>query len=256
MKTGILLGYFNQKSEARVAFKKLQRKGFRRLSLVNKNAEGKIKTWRALFGVERNLLKNHARWLSDDETVLILQAPIEKLIIPLTLLQESSQVPPTIFILHPKRDSLIKEEWVSQIPFTIEQLQEHAERLAASHEIDPSPLRDTKLLKRLTQSQRWVHHACLDLNEANRLEQSLPPTAEWLLDNEYILESNARDVQLNLPKGPYQKLPALMSGPFQGLPRVYGLAREFVSCTDFRLDEDNILNFFAAYQTEKALSIA
>ena len=49
---------------------------------------------------------------------------------------------------------------------------------------------------------------------------------------EYIFESNARDVRLNLPGRFYRQLPALADGPCRGLPRIYGLARELVSRTD------------------------
>ena len=77
----------------------------------------------------------------------------------------------------------------------------------------------------------------------------MPPTAEWLLDNEYIIESNARDVRLNLPRRYYRQLPALANEPYRGLPRIYGLAKELVSHTDLRLDQENILAFIEAYQS-------
>jgi cyclic beta-1,2-glucan synthetase len=83
----------------------------------------------------------------------------------------------------------------------------------------------------------------------------VPPTAEWLLDNEYLIESNVRDVQINLPWPYYQDLPTLANEPYRGLPRIYGLARELVSHTDLRLDRENILAFIEAYQSVGALSI-
>jgi cyclic beta-1,2-glucan synthetase len=64
----------------------------------------------------------------------------------------------------------------------------------------------------------------------------VPPTAEWILDNEHVIESNARDVQLNLPWRFYQELPALANEPYRGLPRIYGLAKELVSYAELRLD--------------------
>ena len=135
------------------------------------------------------------------------------------------------------------------------QIQERAQRLATEHQLDPKPLRDTELLKRLDRGRRWVRQVCLDLSEASRLDQSLPPTAEWLLDNEYILESNARDVHLNLPWSYYRQLPALAGKPGGGLPRIYGLAQELAAHADLRLDQENILAFIEAYQSVKPLSI-
>ena len=109
--------------------------------------------------------------------------------------------------------------------------------------------------RRLEKARQWVHQVCSDLSEASRLEQGAPPTAEWLLDNEYVIESNARDVQLNLPRRYYQELPALANEPYRGLPRIYGLARELVYHTDLRLDRENILAFIKAYQSVSTLTI-
>ena len=56
---------------------------------------------RSKFGVERALLVNHARWLVPGETVIVLQGQIETLHFPFTLLLESGEIPPTVFVLHP-----------------------------------------------------------------------------------------------------------------------------------------------------------
>jgi cyclic beta-1,2-glucan synthetase len=123
------------------------------------------------------------------------------------------------------------------------------------HEVDPRPRRSAGLLRRVEKARQWIHQACSDLSEPTCLEQGAPPTAEWILDNEYVIESNARDVQLNLPRRYYQELPALANEPYRGLPRIYGLAKELVSSTELRLDRENILAFIEAYQSERTLTI-
>jgi len=320
MKTGILIGYFINRQEAREAFRRLQRQGYRRAAWVSKSAEGEIHArdpfhWRRIlgaviafilfgalatvvslsfqwpgpmfsrlpsglvpavacgvigtllslvwirrskFGVERRLLEDHARCLVSGETALILQAPIERLRIPVTVLLDSGEIPPAVFVLHPQRESPAREQEdrsPGETPLGPEQLQEHARRLATDHKLDAEPLRNTELLRRLERGRRWVQQACLDLSEASHLQQSVSPTAEWLLDNEYILESNARDIRLNLPWPYYRQLPALASDPGRGLPRIYGLARELAGYTDLRVDEENILAFIDAYQSVAPLSI-
>ncbi len=256
MKTGVLISYFARQDEARAAFGKLQQKGFHRAATMSKNSAGKIETRRSRFGVDRKLLENHARWLSVGETVLILTGPIETMRVPFDLLMESGEIPPAIFVLHPRREGPAYDlASHAGTPFGPAQLQEHAERLAMEHRIDEEPLRDTRLLQRVEQGRRWVQQICLSLSEAGHLEQSVPPAAEWLLDNEYILESSARDVQLNLPRHFYRQLPSLASEPDRGLPRIYSLAAELASHTDLRLDDENVLAFIDAYQTRKPLSI-
>ena len=317
MQTGIIIGYFAKREEARRVLKKLQRRGFRRAALVSKTTDGKVQTWdpflwrrvlgaaiafiifgvlvgfaskslqwpepilsgipsalipsltggflgiiisaawvrRSRFGLERGLLEDHARWLVSGETVLILRTPIETLRSPVVMLRESGEIPPAIFVLHPKRESLDGEVENLGNPLSAAQIPEYTERLAGCHRVDPDAHRDTGLLKRLERTRRWIHRVCMDLAEASRLGQSTPPMAEWLLDNEYIVESNVREIQMNLPRRYYQQLPSLAGEPYRGLPRIYGLARDLVSHTDLRLDQENILAFIESYQSVGALSI-
>ncbi|EKD96596.1 MAG: hypothetical protein ACD_23C01387G0001, partial [uncultured bacterium] len=90
---------------------------------------------------------------------------------------------------------------------------------------------------------------------ASRLEQKATPAADWILDNEYILESNARDVLLNLPRSFYRQLPALASDHYRGLPCIYGLAKDLVSHNELHLDRENILAFIEAHQSVRTLTI-
>ena len=210
---------------------------------------------RSRFGLERSLLEDHARCLVAGETVLILRTPVEKLHSPVAILRESGEIPPAIFILHPKRESLAGEAESLGSPLSVAQIPEYAERLAGDQRVDPDAPPDVGLLKRLERTRRWVHRACTDLAEASRLGQNTPPTAEWLLDNEYIVESNVREIQTNLPRHYYLDLPSLADEPCRGLPRIYGLARDLVSRTDLRLDQQNILAFIESYQSISNLSI-
>jgi len=210
---------------------------------------------RSKYGVERRLLEDHARWLVSEETVLILQSPIETLGFPVAVLRESGDIPPAVFVLHPKRENPMGEVRSPGVAFSPTQIQEHARRLAMDHEADPRPRRNAELLRRVEDARQWIHQVCSDLSEASRLEQGAPPTAEWILDNEYVIESNAHDVQLNLPRRFYQELPALANEPYRGLPRIYGLAKELVSDTELRLDRENILAFIEAYQSVRTLTI-
>lgn len=210
---------------------------------------------RSKFGVERKLLKDHARWLVSGETVLILRSPMDTLRFSVAVLQESDEIPPAIFILHPKRESPIVEWQSPSVTLSSEQIREQAQRLAMDHQVDPRPRRNTELLKRVVKARQWIHQVCLDLNATGLLEQGTLPTAEWILDNEYVIESNARDVELNLPRHYYQELPVLADGVFRGLPRIYGLAKALVAHTELRLDRENILAIIGVYQTVHTLTI-
>ena len=204
---------------------------------------------RSRIGIERKLLENQRRWLISGETVLILQSPMETMPFPVALLQESGEISPAVFVLHPRRGNPMNEVRSSVVTLSPAQIREQGQRLARDQQVDPRPRRKAELLRRLEKARRLIHQAVSDLSGAGRLEQGLPPTAEWLLDNEYVIESQARDVQLNLPRRYYQQLPFLANEPYRGLPRIYSLAKALVSHTELRLDRENILAFGEAYQS-------
>jgi cyclic beta-1,2-glucan synthetase len=216
---------------------------------------GAVLTRRSKYGVRAELIKDHTRWLAFGETAIVLQAPVESLWRAVSLLREYGEIPPAVFVLHPQRESPIGDTRSLDIPLSHAQLQDHARQLAINHQVDPESRWNVDLLERLDETRQWLHRACSDLSEASRLDQTVTPTAEWILDNEYVIEGNIRDVQLNLPRHYYQELPTLATDPDRGLPRVYGLAQELVSHSDLRLDGENILAFIEGYQSVSTLTV-
>ena len=209
---------------------------------------------RSRFGVESGVLRDHARWLVSGESVLILQADVESLQRSVALLRESCDIPPALFVMHPRYDRRVRARG-PEVKLSQAQILVHAQRHAREQQVITTPQHTTDLLKRLKESRQWVRQVCKDLASANRLEQKASPAADWILDNEYILESNSRDVLLNLPRRFYRRLPLLATDPNRGLPCIYGLAKDLVSHTEFRLDRENILTYIEAYQSVRTLTI-
>ena len=212
--------------------------------------------WRKHFknSVESATLAEQLHLLIPGESALMLQAPLDSLHPSVAFLQQRSDIPPSLFILHPsqERRSTPREAGTH---FSPAQIAEYAFHFARKQKVDPQLQSGTELLKRLKRSSRWVKSACADMAAARRLEQKATLVADWILDNEYILERNTRDVLRNLPQRYYRQLPVLASEPFCGMPYIYGLAKNLVSHTELRLDRDNILAFIQAYQTEHVLTI-
>ena len=209
---------------------------------------------RSRYGVEPEVIRDHARWLLAGESVLILQAPAASLQRPMVLLRESGDIPPALFVMHPMCERRAEARG-PEVKLSPAQVVEHAQRHAREQQVDLRPQRSIELLKRLKRSRQWVRQVCADLTAASRLEQKATPVADWILDNEYILEGNGRDVLLNLPQRFYQQLPSLTSDPYRGLPCIYGLAKDLVSHTEMRLDRENILAFIEGYQSVRTLTI-
>jgi len=81
------------------------------------------------------------------------------------------------------------------------------------------------------------------------------PAAEWLLDNNYLIEEQVLLVRQDLPARYGVELPRLVSGPYAEYPRLYQALLTLVSHTDSRLDEETLVHFVGGYQDVSALTI-
>lgn len=85
--------------------------------------------------------------------------------------------------------------------------------------------------------------------------QRIVPTEAWLLDNFYLIEQQISLARRHLPRGYSRQLPQLAQGPAAGFPRIYNLALALISHMDGRVDNDNVTEFIAAYQTIEPLKL-
>jgi cyclic beta-1,2-glucan synthetase len=146
------------------------------------------------------------------------------------------------------------EEPIRAELFGIERLEQHAESLAAAQPVMPSA-KGHRLLPRVEDNGRILREAYRIIARAIREERAITPAAEWLVDNFHVVDEQLREIRDDLPPGFYRQLPKLADGPFEGYPRVYGLAWAFVAHTDSRLDPDTLRRFVRAYQRVQPLTI-
>jgi cyclic beta-1,2-glucan synthetase len=139
--------------------------------------------------------------------------------------------------------------------FGPEHLETHARRLAAASASVTRKQIGHPLLRRFRDNGRQLAQAHQRIADASRRQEVITPDAEWLLDNFHIVTETLREVQIDLPRGYYRKLPKLAAGPLAGLPRVYALALGLIAHTDSSLDENNLTRFVQAYQTVTPLTI-
>jgi cyclic beta-1,2-glucan synthetase len=139
--------------------------------------------------------------------------------------------------------------------FGIERLEQHARTLAAAQPVTATPARVLSLQRRLDNNAA----ALLAAYRASAAElesgRGVVPAAEWLLDNYHLVEEQIREIRDDLPPGYYRQLPKLAGGPFEGYPRVFGLAWAFIAHTDSRFDPDMLCRFVRAYQRVQPLTI-
>jgi cellobiose phosphorylase len=134
-------------------------------------------------------------------------------------------------------------------------LAEHAEALARSHTLAPDARRGRPFLPRLNDNHRLLLKAQHKFATESRAGKPVSPTAEWLLDNFYVVQEQLREIRQDLSHTYYRELPKLANGPQEGQARVYAIGLELVAHSDSGLDLEVITRFVEAYQRVTPLSM-
>ena len=71
--------------------------------------------------------------------------------------------------------------------FGVSQLENHAKFLAAGHDVVVLRQRE-QLLHRLAESERGIYRSHQIIAESVRLWRRIAPAAEWLLDNNHLIQ--------------------------------------------------------------------
>src|SRR5438094_3372686 len=115
--------------------------------------------------------------------------------------------------------------------------------------------RGPSFLHRLLEIEDALEWANMSLTMSAEARHAFTLSAEWLLDNAYLIREQVTDLRKSLPQKYYGKLPLIASGPNAGLPRVYQVAAEMVAETDGALEPEIIRRFLAAFQAITPLDI-
>jgi cyclic beta-1,2-glucan synthetase len=137
----------------------------------------------------------------------------------------------------------------------VEQLESYARELAADHEVSRGEGRRKELLTRLERNAERLEHIYKKLSEEGFAQAAETSSEQWLRDNHYVVRAQVQEIRRNLPRQYYEELPTLTAGRWRRYPRVYVLAREFVSRTAGRFDQELLRRFADAYQEVTSLSI-
>ena len=150
--------------------------------------------------------------------------------------------------------------WDSEQPireelFSVERLESHASSLAVAQTVASRPTRGLPLAGRLADNGAVLLSAYRSIVKAIDDGRQITPAGEWLIDNFHLVERQIRQISTDLPPGYYRQLPKLVTGPFAGYPRVFGMAWAFVAHTDSCFDSDILVSYVNAYQEVQPLTI-
>jgi hypothetical protein len=137
-----------------------------------------------------------------------------------------------------------------------QRLAENAARLA--HETPVSrgaKPRGPSFLRRLREIEDALEWANASLTMSVEAHHAFTLSAEWLLDNAYLIREQVTDLRESLPQKYYGELPIIAGGPEAGLPRVYHVASEMVAESGGALESEIIRKFLVAFQATAPLDI-
>ncbi len=132
------------------------------------------------------------------------------------------------------------------------QLEDYLAKLASDNVLTKNSDLSTYPIPRLKENCEYISLVYTLLNEHAKLGIEIHPAGEWILDNFYIIEKQAKNIEKDLTKKKYIKFPGLVNS---GFARIYVLANEIVSNTDSNIEPEDLLDYLVAYQTQKNLTM-
>ena len=127
-----------------------------------------------------------------------------------------------------------------------------AHSISVSREAQP---RGRSFLRRLREIESALEWANTSLSMSAEMHHASTLSAEWLLDNAYLIREQVTDLRRSLPQKYYGTLPLIATGAGEGRPRVYHVASKMVSETGGVLEPEIIRKFLIAFQAIAPLDI-
>ena len=135
------------------------------------------------------------------------------------------------------------------------QLENYLQKIAISHNVTNKSQRDTYPVPHMLESFKIIQEVYNLLNEHLKLGIGIHPAGEWLLDNFYIIEQTAKQIQKELTINKYINFVGIEKGQYKGFARIYVLAAEIVAYTDNKIEKTDLEKYLSSYQTKKTLSM-
>ncbi len=143
---------------------------------------------------------------------------------------------------------------IEDIVLNPEDLMRHAEQLAKTQVTEKRNSGINRIQERIERNFQRVLETYHKFNLDISASFSIPPAAEWLLDNFYIIEEQKSILLKELGEA-RQALPTISEGAYTGYPRIFAIAADLVSHCDGNVNERIIKDFINAYQKYTFLSI-
>lgn len=102
-------------------------------------------------------------------------------------------------------------------------------------------VRKTVLIE-LNDAFKGILHNHKYLNKLVKRGEDIIPSAEWLLDNIYLIEKEFKTIKHNLPYSYFENLPNIEIEDFS-YPRIYSLAKDYIEINNNVVTEEDCVRF-------------
>jgi cyclic beta-1,2-glucan synthetase len=134
-----------------------------------------------------------------------------------------------------------------------DKLEDHAIKTAQEHSVSSPKKLSTWPIPRMNDNFAYIFSVYLTLNDELQKKHAIPESAEWLLDNFYIIEEQVKGLRRDMKKKDIRTLPVLNTGALKGYSRIFAVAIELVGHTNGQVDEKNLAEYLKAYQSHHIL---
>lgn len=149
----------------------------------------------------------------------------------------------------------VREDPLRGLILSKDELLREGKQLAESISLALPTTPAVNIFQYFADDERELRRIYFLLADAAHRDERLTPGSEWILDNYHLIEEHIREIRRHLPRSFYRLLPRLGQGYYQGKPRVYGVAFEYLSHRDSALDVEMLSSFVTGFQAVTKLSI-
>jgi cyclic beta-1,2-glucan synthetase len=134
-------------------------------------------------------------------------------------------------------------------------LEQLARQLAQIYTVEKSPKHNAILLQHLQSWEHTLRAAYAVFRGESSKDLAFSRAGEWMLDNFYVVEQTLHQIEEDLPESYYDQLPKLDKTALKGVPRIFGLAWEWVRYSQSQLELNQTVVFVQDYQQVTPLTI-
>ena len=149
-------------------------------------------------------------------------------------------------VLKVSRNNRFKKNRSRSVPS--DEIEGYVKKMAAEHSVSRKKTIASWPVPRMEENYNYINSTYTRLNDDIIKNLEVPPAAEWILDNFYLIEEQVKQLRSEIVKKSYLNLPTLKTGKFKGQSRIFALVMELSLLTNGKMDDSNLAGHIKTYQ--------